>query len=294
MDYQYLPSDPVEAADLLLLPVAYGESVSERTGTHAAPEAILRASREIEHYDEILGYAPMRYMRLHLFEPIERREAIAETLRVPQDDKLLITLGGDHSITPFVVDAWMPRPATVVFLDAHADLRTRYLDDPLSHATPAHRLREMGHTLLMGGLRSIYEEEADRLETDRGIRYYTALELQDEDLREAFLSDLMGLKGDVYLSIDMDFFDPSFVPGVGTPQPGGLDWYFMLKILDALFLLSDARVRGVDLVELIPDPFGISQVFAAKLLQKIIAFHGESIGVRDRPAEGALTRIAYE
>ena len=293
--YQYLPPLSPENADIVFLPVPYGESVTGRPGTADAPNAILKASEQIEYYDEILGWSPMRHLEYAFYSPTGR-EAIPTLLqRNPsREGALLITLGGDHSVTPFVVRERMKEPGTVLFLDAHADLRPGYRGDPHSHASAARHLLDAGHRLVMVGIRSMFEKEAELIARSDRIECYDAFALQEGEVCDRLLTHLARLEGPLYLSIDMDVFDPAFVPGVGTPQPGGIDWYFSLAMLQRLLIDARIELRGVDLVELIPDEMEISQTFAAKLIQKIISFWAKGRGYDRREPRGAQTRIPYQ
>ena len=280
----------------MILPVEFGDSVSARVGTANAPKAILEATNELEYYEEDMDYSPMKYMNLSVCKEIQKYDEISKGVSELdiRENQLLISLGGDHSITPKITQALMCESKTVVFLDAHADLRESYLGDRFSHATPAYHLRKQKHKLIMVGVRSLFEDEALRVKEDKDINYYSARALRDEKIKNRLLSDISSLSGEVYLSIDMDVFDPAYVPSVGTPQAGGIDYYLATDILQALFLKSDAKVRGVDMVELIPEESNVSQLFAAKLLQKIISYWGISQGVDKRGLDGAQTRVEYE
>ncbi|MDF1877923.1 arginase family protein, partial [Sulfurimonas sp. SAG-AH-194-L11] len=208
--------------------------------------------------------------------------------------QLCISLGGDHSITPQLTLALVKQSATILFLDAHADLRRSYLGDINSHATPAFQLLKQGYKLLMVGVRSLFEGEALRIKEDKNITCFMDRRLQSECVKKELLQSIRDLEGDVYLSIDMDVFNPAFVPSVGTPQPGGIDYYFATDIFKALFLESNAEVKGVDMVELIPEDSEVSQVFAAKLLQKIIAYWGKSQGFDLKEQNGSQMQVRYE
>ena len=146
----------------------------------------------------------------------------------------------------------------------------------------------------MIGIRSLFETEAIRMREDKNISYFSDRMLQKRSAKKALLKQIKALKGDVYLSIDMDAFNPAFVPSVGTPQPGGIDYYFATDILHALFLASNAKIKGVDIVELIPEASTVSQTFAAKLLQKIISYWGKHQGVDKRELCGAQMQMEYE
>ena len=294
MQYQFLPNVDVNRADIIINRICWGESVSATKGTAEAPDAILRASEQLEYYDEDLEWSPMQYMQLHVSKSVREYGAIKNLLKELKKGQLLLSLGGDHSITPQLTLELLKPKASIVFLDAHADLRESYLGDKNSHATPAFQLLEQGHKLIMVGVRSLFETEALRIKEDKNIMYFSDRALQEEHKREELLQSLRALEGEVYLSIDMDVFNPAYVPSVGTPQAGGIDYYFATDILAALFLDSKAEIKGVDMVELIPEESQVSQLFAAKLLQKIISYWGKSQGFESRAKEGAQMQVEYE
>jgi agmatinase len=213
------------------------------------------------------------------------------TLKLPQD-VLYLGLGGDHSITPDQVMARMDQ-GTVVILDAHADLRPEYQGDPWSHACPAWRLHDAGYQLVLIGIRSLFESEAELIDSSPDIQAWHDRTLQDPASWQALLKALDQLKGPVWLSIDMDGFDPALVPGVGTPQPGGLSWYQGMDILEHLLNNKNIDLRGADILELIPEDNQVSQTVAAKLVQKIISYWGYNrIQDKSNPA-GAQMQVTY-
>jgi agmatinase len=278
------------------VPFAYEATVSSKVGTKGAPEGILKASAQIEYYEEDLEWSPMKYMNVCVTPKIDSYKEVALTLKSCElnDDKLLITLGGEHSITPMITEQVLDTKATIVFLDAHADLRVSYKGEKYSHATPAHHLLEQGHKIVMAGVRSMFEIEAIRVKEDENILFFSDRALQKGEVKEEFLAALASLQGDVYLSIDMDVFNPAFVPSVGTPQPGGMDWYNATDILKTLFSNQNIQLKGVDMVELIPEKSTVSQNFGAKLLQKIISAWGKSKGFDKQQMNGSQTKVLYE
>ncbi len=296
IEYQELPSVLIEDADIVINRVCWGGSVSGIEGTQNAPDAILIDTEQMEYYDEDLEYSPMQYMQVHVTKRIHEFDKIKASFSGRSGDKnqLLISLGGDHSITPQLTLALLKKPTTILFLDAHADLRRSYMGDMNSHATPAFQLLKQGHNLLMVGIRSMFESEALRIKEDKNIICYMDRALRSEGVKRELLEKISNLEGDVYLSIDMDVFNPAYVPSVGTPQAGGIDYYFATDILEALFLKSSAKIKGVDMVELIPEESHVSQLFAAKLLQKIISYWGKSQGVERREKKGGQMDVVYE
>lgn len=296
MHYQELPNTTPALADIIILPFSYEKTVCSRGGTKDGPRGILEISDQLEYYEEDLEWSPMKHMTISVLDGISKYKEVADVFSNLElsDEKLFITLGGEHSITPMITKQILAPKTTVVFLDAHADLRTSYLGEKYSHATPAHHLLAQGHKLVMAGIRSIYEDEAIRIKKGKNITFFADKDLRKKEIKEQFLSSLRNLSGDVYLSIDMDVFDPACVPGVGTPQPGGMNWYDAMDIFEALFFNKNISIKGVDIVELIPESSDVSQTFAAKLLQKIISFWGKRQGFDTKEMSGAQMQVEYD
>lgn len=296
MQYQLLPNSTKDAADIFILPFAYEQTVSAKGGTKSAPAAILDATAQIEYFEEDLLWSPMKHLSVCVLPMIDRYEEVMTTLKscTIDNNKLLITLGGEHSITPMITKQLLHTNSTVIFLDAHADLRSSYKADKYSHATPAYHLLHQGHKIVMAGVRSMFEAEYQTIKKNNNITFFSDRALQNPKTKEEFLKTLATLQGDIYLSIDMDVFNPACVPGVGTPQPGGFDWYEITAILQTLFSNNKINLRGVDIVEMIPDDFSISQTFAAKLLQKIISHWGKSKNFDNKEMAGSQMLVEYE
>lgn len=300
--YQLLPNRPLASADVMVLPVPHETTVSYKPGTHKAPAAILAASGQLEYYEEDLGWSPFKHMGVTVLPPVEKQLAESEAEfhdRLRREaaalpaKPLLMALGGEHSITPALVDARLPEPATVVLLDAHGDLRREYEGTRYSHACPMHHVREAGHRLVMIGIRSLFDEEAERVRTDADIQCFMDRALQRPAGWKVLLDALAALEGPVWLTIDMDAFDPATVPSVGTPQPGGLSWYQALELVEACVLNERVELRGCDIVELIPEPSCVSDMVAAKLSQKIISCWGKRHGFDGRPERGSQAGVSH-
>lgn len=302
--FQYTPNAAPEQADVLIVPVPHEMTVCARGGTAQGPNAILEAAGQLEYFEEDMAWSPLLHMKASVSKPWAMEPGQEEgayhaylqqqAVHLYHEKRLFIGLGGEHSITPSLVAGLMPEPGTIVLLDAHADLRRSYQGSPYSHAAPMHRLREQGHNIIMLGVRSLFETEARRIQEDDAIRCYFDRELQHTACWQQMLAALRAVQGPCWLTIDMDVFDPGLVPGVGTPQPGGLNWFQVLDIVQTLLLDSGADIRGADIVELIPDDYGVSPITAAKLLQKIISFWGKRHGYDQRPATGSQSLISYE
>jgi agmatinase len=263
----------------------------------------LEVSDQLEFYEEDMGWCPTEYMQLCVLDamsPHAREDDADFHARLVQKalalkgDRLLIALGGEHSITPSLVFGRMPSGGTVVQIDAHADLRPTYQGSVFNHACPMHRLRKGGYALLQIGIRSLHAREAAVAAADKDISVYFDRELQNPGRWIELLRHLSTLQGSVWLTIDMDGFDPALVSGVGTPQPGGLGWHQGLDILQALFGNSSIDLRGMDIVELVPEPSRVSETVAAKLVQKSISYWGKAKGFDRRPPNGSQVGVEDE
>ena len=249
-----------EAARIAVLPVPYEATVSYMPGARGGPEAILRASTQVELYDEQLRIEPYRagiwtdrMLPIDSLPPAEAVRAVSRRFGEIMDaGKWVVMLGGEHSITPGGVAAAVARREglQVVQLDAHADLRSSYDGTPWNHACAMARCLDLAPVRAIG-IRNYSIEEAHRIRGGiSGYRMLHAWEMEQEDWIERALEGLEGRP--VYLTVDVDYFDPGIVPATGTPEPGGPAWWPTLRFLEALFLR--ARVVACDIVELAPSP----------------------------------------
>lgn len=303
LQFLAMPNAPVDEAHILLLPIPLERTVSFKPGTAEAPKAILETTGQLEFYEEDAGWSPFKHMKISVLPEFGDAKSLAdadwhaqltEHVASLPTDNLFIGLGGEHSLTPSLVAARMPEPGTVLFLDAHADMRTSYEGSRYSHACPVTRLLEQGHQIVMAGVRSVYESEVDLVENEPRITLFLDWDLRGKGQWESFLQKVNSLEGPVYLSIDMDVFNPAVVPGVGTPQPGGFFWYQMIELLESLFSRKQIDLRGVDMVEIVPEPSRVSEMTAAKLLLKIISFWGSANGLNNKPQTGSQMQVVYE
>jgi agmatinase len=303
---QFLAGAALDEAQIVFLPIAYDDTVCGRRGTADAPRAIFAASEQLEYYEDDLEWSPFLHLRPHVRPELRREdgeteaafhtriEAEARAVQGPDGSRFLVALGGEHSIAPSVIAGCLASPATIVVLDAHADLRPAYKGSAFNHACTMHRLREAGHRVIIIGLRSLADFEAARLDDDKGISVHWARDLQAGAGAAPMLAALGEIRGKVWLSVDMDAFDPAVVPSVGTPQPGGLTWFAAVDILRALFENSSASIIGMDVVEIIPEASQLSQIAAAKLVQKAISHWGKRHKYDEAPRTGAQSSVTYE
>lgn len=303
LNFLDMPNAPLDEADVLILPVPLERTVSFKPGTADAPRAILETTGQLEFYEEDAGWSPFKHMKLsvlpqftddRLQSDADLHARLTEQVAALATDNLFIGIGGEHSLTPSLVKARMPEPGTVLFLDAHADMRTSYHGSKYNHACPVTRLLEQGHKIVMAGIRSVFESEVELVSREPRISLFLDWDLRGKEQWESFLRKVNSLEGPVYLSIDMDVFNPATVPGVGTPQPGGFFWYQMIELLESLFSRKKIDLRGVDVVELVPEPSRVSEMAAAKLLLKIISFWGFANGFNHKEQSGSQMQIKYE
>jgi agmatinase len=265
-----------------VLPVPFERTTSYGKGTAAGPAAIVRASQAMELWDEETHSEPCRLgiatLPPFLPEAFEMETAMAqlqrECRRHMKAGKFLVTLGGEHSLSIAPVRA--ARQAFgeigVVQFDAHADLREEFDGTPYSHASVMRRVHEDGVPALAIGIRSLSRPEAKLIrEKDLPVLWGHQLERAEELLGPL----LAQLPRQIYLTFDIDYFDPSLVPATGTPEPGGGAWYPTLRLLRALFRAK--TVVGMDVVELAPfAPLPASDFLTAKLVYKCLGYLRES------------------
>lgn len=276
-----------ERAKAVILPVPYEATTSYGAGTGSGPSAILEASRYIELYDQELdaepyevGVATLPALELTGAGPAE---AVAE-LRAAYDrildagpGKFVIMLGGEHSISSAPILAWADRLAgegrrlTVLQIDAHTDLRPEYEGSPYSHASVMYRVHDRVDIVAVG-IRALTREERELARGSDHIHIFFADDIHDG---EAWMDDVLARLGeDVYITFDVDGLDPSLVPATGTPEPGGLGWYPVLKLLRRVF--RERTVHACDVVELAPIPgFAAPDFLVAKLIYKMIGYRFE-------------------
>jgi len=287
------PESDYETARAAVLPVPFERTTTWGKGTARGPQAILTASTALELYDEELdaeshrrGIATLPPFVPDAFDLAEALAEIrAEARKVLADGKFLVTLGGEHSLTlaPARAAAEIHGGSTqvgVVQFDAHADLRSSYEGTPYSHASVMRRIVEDGFPTLALGIRSLSAPEAGLIR-DRRLAVIWGHELEPRSggaaVEERFAELLQKLPEKVYLTFDIDYFDPSVVPATGTPEPGGGTWYPTLRLLRRLF--ESKEVVAMDLVELAPiggQP--ASDFLAAKLVYKCLGYREAAAG----------------
>ena len=264
----------LESSRVAVLPVPYDFSTSYQGGTRWGPQAILAASRNMEVWDDELGATyragihtlpELETTALGPSEMVKRVEHAFDWIYAA--GKLPLMLGGEHSITAGAVRSALKRhpKLSVLQIDAHADMRGTYLDSPDSHACVMRRIRELCPAASVG-IRSLSEEEAEHLKRHPApiwsVRTF-------RKLKGDFQAILDELTDDVFITFDLDGLDPAYLPGTGTPEPGGLDWYEASDLIGAVAMHK--RIVGCDLVELAPLAGNVASDFlAARMSYRMI------------------------
>ena len=273
-----------ETSGAVILPPPLDISASWKRGTAEGPAAIMEASHHIELYDEEVGFEvcealggiwthPVPYLPTEPAAAVDAIEKLAGGL--VRSDRLLISLGGEHSVSHPLVAAHKEHFGYICVLqiDAHADMRDSYFDSPFNHACPMHRIADMGVHITSVGIRSVDETERHMVNGEHNNTFFAcevAGRLQD------FVPGIVESLGseNVYITIDLDGLDPSVVPAVGTPVPGGLGWQETLAMLKAV--IGERTLVGADVVELCPLPgLHYADSAAARLVHKLLAYHAE-------------------
>lgn len=262
-------------ARVVIVPVPYDSTTSARAGAREGPRAIIDASEDLELYDVGLGFEPYLYgihtlpeVAPHTGDPeqmmLRIQQIIEELLR---DDKFVVTLGGEHTISVGAVRAHAERFSnlSVLALDAHADLRDEYLGTRFNHACSLRRHLERCPVVQVG-LRSASAEEADHIRA-ADLPFFSPERYRD--MADGAAEIVSRLSENVYVNIDIDAFDPSQVTGVGTPEPGGLFWHEVDPLLRRV--ASERRIVGFDVTELAPAYGSEADAhLAAKLVYRLI------------------------
>jgi len=267
----------IEDADFVVLGFPFDSTTSFRSGSRDGPDAIRLASYNFESYDCYydVDLADLRICDLGNMElgsdPFFAQESIRDGLSSIREDQTLISLGGEHSITPPLVEHLASlSPLSVLVLDAHLDLRDEYGFTRLSHACTSRRILEVEH---LGGYASIGIRSGCREEfefaRENGLRFFTGEEVRNKGIDyvlDLVMENLICER--VYLSLDMDFLDPTYAPAVGNPEPFGMTPWVVRRVLERLC----PRIAAIDITEVAPSyDRGETALMAAKIAREFIA-----------------------
>ncbi|WCO01233.1 agmatinase [Psychroserpens ponticola] len=264
----------LESSKIVLIPVPYDGTSTWQKGADNGPEAFLNASENMELYD-IETKTEVYKQGVFLADPVTENispelmvDAVHQTVKsYIKKNKFVTTFGGEHSVSIGTIRAFNEcfDNITVLQLDAHADLRQTYQGSKCNHACALYEASQTTN-LIQVGIRSMDVIETTVMDQDKT---YFAHEMAEDDSWMDSAIDQM--TENVYITIDLDAFDPSIMPSTGTPEPGGLLWYETLDFLRQVF--EEKNVIGFDIVELCPNPDEKSSDFlAAKLYYKMLSY----------------------
>jgi agmatinase len=266
------------ASRVILVPVPYDGTTSYKAGTRHGPKAIISASRQLEDYDleldrdiSEIGIYTAPELEPDVSGPramVERVERVVRSLAAP--GRLIGLLGGEHTVTIGAVRSMLKiyPDLSVLYLDAHADLREEYMGTAWGHASVARRLHGLCGMVLVG-VRSL--SAGERLFIDEVGLPVFFWPPGPTDIGELSSRVLESLSSRVYISVDLDVFDPSLMAAVGTPEPGGMGWEEVTGLLKAV--AERREIVGFDITELSPGEGPESCAFtAAKLTYKLIGY----------------------
>ena len=265
------PQKPLSECKAVLLPVSFEATASYMKGTKAGPKAIIDASKHLEWFDLELGKEIVKEVPIFTSETLKPKnvkgllESVESSVKeIVSQKKFPLLFGGEHSITFPAVKACASSfdNLSVLSIDAHADLRNELNGEKYSHACVMRRCSETSK-IVLAGVRSLSAEEKKFAEKS-GVKIFFGNDFSVKEVVDSCSKN-------VYLSIDLDAFDPSIMPAVGTPEPCGLDWGTVLGLCRELF--KRKTVVGADLVELSPiKGLRAPDFAAAKLAYKILGY----------------------
>lgn len=262
----------LDEAKVVLIPVPYDGTSTWQKGADKGPDAFLEASENMELYD-IETRSEVYKKGIYLAPPVTENvspekmvEAVYKTTKnYIKQEKFVTLFGGEHSVSIGSIRAFNEsfEDLTVVQIDAHADLRPEYEGSKCNHACAVYEASKKAN-LIQVGIRSMDVSETEHM--DENQVYFA------HDLYEDWMDDAIGqMTPNVFITIDLDAFDPSILPSTGTPEPGGLFWYETLEFLKMMF--KKKNVVGFDIVELCPNENEKSSDFlAAKLYYKMLSY----------------------
>lgn len=273
---------PTEKSKAIVIPCGIEASVSYGSGAKKGPAAIISASQQVELFDEEFWQEPYRQYGVATLEKFPFKKSFPAALaqiteivgQVLAENKFPLILGGEHSLTPAAVKAFTKKfgEISILHFDAHADLRDGYLGEKFSHAAAIRRCLDNSQVVkvVSVGVRSISAEEIPFLEANpQRIQIFWTKDKSHWRLAEILKA--LPAQRPVYLSFDLDAFDPSLLPATGTPEPGGLFWDEALTLIREI--AKNRNIIGADIVELAPiKNLPASEFIAAKLAYKVLNY----------------------
>ena len=268
------------APQVIVVPFGLEKTVSYGGGTKNGPKEIIKASHQVELFDEELNKEPYKEIGIKTLKPFSIKNKIESALdqlsKINEDilssDKFPLVFGGEHSLTPGSIKPFAKKydEITLLHFDAHADLRESYQNEKFSHASAIKRCLDYKNLKVVSfGIRNLSKEEMDFYNNNRDrIEIFWGKDKQTWDLS---LLDKFFTNKNVYITFDVDGFDASIMPATGTPEPGGMLWEDVLPIIKKVCQISN--VVGADINELAPiKNFDSYNFLVAKLAYKILSY----------------------
>ncbi len=270
----------LKKSKVVVMQVPYDKTATYLKGAVNGPRAIIDASKKMELFDEELNQETYK-IGIHTMDPLPVQDMAPEamvdkvygsTIELLKANKFPVILGGEHSLSIGSVKAFKEiyPDLSVLHLDAHYDMRDEYFGSRFNHGCVARRISEIC-PIVQTGTRSLSKEEKDFLaaQANGKIKTVNVYDILEMPLWKDVISN--SLSEHVYVSIDLDVFDPSLMPAVGTPEPGGIGWYETLDLLREV--AKDKKIVGFDVVELCPIQGQVSSDFlAAKLIYRLLGY----------------------
>ncbi len=265
---------------VIVVPFGLEKTVSYGGGTKNGPKEIIKASHQVELFDEDLKKEPYKEIGIKTLKPFKIKKKLNNALdqlseinrKILSENKFPLVLGGEHSITPGSIKPFTKKyqNLTILHFDAHADLRDSYQGEKFSHASAIKRCLDYKNVKVVSfGIRNLSKSEMDFYEENRDkIEIFWAKNKKNWDFKKI---DELFKDENVYITFDVDGFDASIMPATGTPEPGGLFWDDVLPIIKKVCKISN--VVGADINELAPiKKFDSFNFIVAKLAYKILSY----------------------
>jgi agmatinase len=262
-----------ERASIAIMPIPYDGTSTWMKGSNRGPQALLDASANMELYDIETGSEVFRQGIVTLDPvlcPDNPEEMVSVVYKrassILEKEKFIVGLGGEHTISVGLIQAAAEKfpDLSVLQLDAHADTRDKYEGSRYNHACVMSRIAEIC-PYVQAGIRSMDSSELEKLNRNR--TFFAHEMLKDSNVIPRILK---ALTQNIYITIDLDVFDPSIMPSTGTPEPGGLDWYTLLNLIESV--IREKNVVGIDVTELLPNSANKAPDFmAAKLVYRVLS-----------------------
>lgn len=259
-----IPEIKLNQAQVIVLPVPFESSTSYGQGTKNGPKAIIEASCQVELFDPEFGDEMQELVKIHTVSAAKGGLKTLANTAAKYQDKFLISLGGEHSITPEIIKPLLKKypDLSILQIDAHSDMREKYEGNKNSHACAMRRAQELGiKQIIQVGIRNSGKDEQQFINPEN-IFWGNKFNIKDV---------MKKLSKNVYLTFDVDGLDSSVMPATGTPEPGGLSYEQALELLKAV--AREKNLVGADFVELSPIKLLPAYDFViAKLIYKLIGY----------------------